>query len=136
MDAKRLFDSALFWVALGAGMIALGAVTGTGFVVIGAVALWWSLTLFMAHRHAQKHIDAASQGDSAAPLSGSAEELFKLIRLVRDDALDRYWSGSDASLPNLPDGKEFAIGEAGLEIRDVSSEADGELHDDGGGDAG
>jgi len=76
VDRKRLHDSALFWVALGAAVALIGGIllnTGVsrttvresllssgwfvaGLVVIGVAALMllWSLVLFVAHRYAQR----------------------------------------------------------------------------------
>jgi hypothetical protein len=81
---KQLQDSALFWVALGAAVIVLGGVlmtrapakanlsdvwltSGLAVALGGCFLLLWALVLFLAHRHAEKHMcpDPSVHGQAA-----------------------------------------------------------------------
>ena len=77
-DQKRSFyDSATFWAIWGALAVVIGGIfvaiagdkhrlanvwwdLGIGLLVVGVLALWWSLTLFVAHRYAKD--DAPTAG--------------------------------------------------------------------------
>jgi hypothetical protein len=82
MPDKPFYDSSLFWVGFAAVIVVIGGIligigvadvgasastqlwsdwwfrSGLGCVVLGLVMLWWALTLYFAHRHAEKHIQA------------------------------------------------------------------------------
>src|SRR5579862_754723 len=92
MQRNRLFDSAQFWVLLGGGVAVVGGIlvtvgvartpeghelwaegwfaVGIAAIVVGALCLLWGLVLFVAHRHAEKHMcpdpDAHREGREAA----------------------------------------------------------------------
>jgi len=60
MRDKPFYDSALFWVALGGVVVTIGGILwshgGLIAVVVGSLMLLWSLVLFLAHNHAERHI--------------------------------------------------------------------------------
>lgn len=80
MRDKPIYDSSLFWVGFAAVLVVIGGILvgigvadvgasadtrlwsdwwfrfGIGFVVLGLILLWWALTLYLAHRHAETHL--------------------------------------------------------------------------------
>jgi len=77
---KPIYDSSLFWVGFAAVLVVIGGILvgigvadvganadtrlwsdwwfrfGVGFVGLGLILLWWALTLYLAHRHAETHL--------------------------------------------------------------------------------
>jgi hypothetical protein len=87
MRDKPIYDSSLFWVAFGAAIAVIGGIfagigvaatganpgariwsdwwfrIGIGLVFLGLVLLWWALTLYLAHRHSDRHLNVSGPGD-------------------------------------------------------------------------
>lgn len=85
MREKPIYDSSLFWVGFGAAVAVIGGIfsaigvadagsnagariwsdswfrVGIGLVVLATLMLWWALTLYVAHRHADRHPVAAEK---------------------------------------------------------------------------
>ena len=78
MSKSTRYDHAMFWVALGGAVTVVGGIIagiganqesnskadiwqsqflrwGMGVAALGVIALWWALTLYLAHRHAEGH---------------------------------------------------------------------------------
>jgi hypothetical protein len=119
--AKKLYDSALFWVAMGAAMatiggigIAVGAIglapheplrepwfiIGAVLAGLGVLGLDWALVLFLAHRHAENHIAAAMASppppnpDKRIVLNDYRRRGAELAAGPPDEARAQEWSDS------------------------------------------
>jgi hypothetical protein len=80
---KPFYDRSVLWTTFGGAVVAVGAVpVGVGLVQMngnlaaglwsnhwfelgmaivgaGALSLWWSLTLYLAHRHSEQHFETS-----------------------------------------------------------------------------
>ena len=103
--SRKLFDSALFWVAFGGAVSAIGIgvvlwttstaashkspseprfALGIGVTVVGAGALLWGLVLLLAHRYAEHHIAPNSQRVMATEAAPDATTLARLRELQQE----------------------------------------------------
>jgi hypothetical protein len=100
---RRLFDSALFWLSLGAAVTVVGGIfvtvgaartpvresvlsdgwfdAGIAVVAIGVGLLFWSLVLFLAHQHAERHIVSARSVSHVSAHSPTAAPASPFVRL-------------------------------------------------------
>jgi hypothetical protein len=135
------YERAIFWVALagvvlvvGGIFVSLGAtqvaaspgahlwanrwfVIGICVMGLGVLALWWALTLYMAHRHAEGHFCPDPEAHrlpktGPAALRGTGPEVLSFLRKLRTDLRDatgkiqrskltgKFWSaGPEGNLP-------------------------------------
>jgi len=111
------YDRAIFWLALAGAVIVIGGIVGgggvtqvathsgvdlwsngwfragAGIMVAGILMLWWALTLYIAHRHAEGHVcpdPDAHKLRTSGPLmtAGTGPEVLSVLRTLRADLKD------------------------------------------------
>jgi hypothetical protein len=114
MTARRLYDRAIFWVTSGGVVAVIGGVLvsvgvtqvgpngdvwgnewfriGIGAVVVGALAVWWALTLYLAHRQAEMHACPDPQAHKLAKpgLDPSTPQVRSVLRQLRSELKEAY----------------------------------------------